>query len=243
MEPRVPQPEAPFLEWLDGWYDSLGDLSLGEVVRTAGGPDRIAVLVVDLLEGFCSRGPLASPRVAALLPGTARFLDTAWEAGIRRFLLAQDAHPPDSPEFAAFPPHCIAGTPEAETAAALRDLRAVREALVVPKRSLNVGLEPAFEEWLGRNPEVTDWIVIGDCTDLCIYSAAMHLRLQANARGLPRRVIVPADLTDTYDLPVGAAKEIGALPHPGDLLHRLFLYHLALNGIRVVGSLQGSDAG
>ena len=70
---------------------------------------------------------------------------------------------------------------------------------------------------------------------MCTYQLAMHLRLRANAlqrRGV--RVIVPEDCVDTYDLTVDAARSIGALPHDADLLHRIFLYHLALNGVEVV---------
>ena len=45
---------------------------------------------------------------------------------------------------------------------------------------------------------------------------------------------VPVMVTVTE---VETARQIGALPHDGDLLHRLFLYHMALNGIRVVREL------
>ena len=60
----------------------------------------------------------------------------------------------------------------------------------------------------------------------------------ANARNQPLEVIVPADCVETYHLGVEAAAEIGALPHDGDLLHHVFLYHLALNGCRVVASIR-----
>jgi hypothetical protein len=43
----------------------------------------------------------------------------------------------------------------------------------------------------------------------------------------------------TYDLPVDAAKSLGIPPHPGDLLHAVFLYHLALNGVEVVQHIYG----
>jgi hypothetical protein len=29
------------------------------------------------------------------------------------------------------------------------------------------------------------------------------------------------------------------MPHPGDFFHRVFLYHLALNGVEVVRELTG----
>ena len=65
----------------------------------------------------------------------------------------------------------------------------------------------------------------------------MHLRLDANARQLQRRVIVPADCVDTYDRGVAVAAEQGGLPHDADLLHAVFLYHMALNGVEVAAKL------
>jgi hypothetical protein len=80
--------------------------------------------------------------------------------------------------------------------------------------------------------------VVGNCTDLCVYQLAMHLRVRHNARNVPGvSVIVPANAVDTYDLPVETASAIGAMPHPGDFFHQVFLYHMALNGIQVVREL------
>jgi hypothetical protein len=80
--------------------------------------------------------------------------------------------------------------------------------------------------------------VVGDCTDLCTYQLAMHLRLDANERQLERRVIVPINAVDTYDTPMSVAEELGIFPHPGDLLHATFLYHMAINGIEVVKRIE-----
>jgi hypothetical protein len=54
---------------------------------------------------------------------------------------------------------------------------------------------------------------------------------------LQRRVIVPANAVDTYDQTIEAAQEVGGLPHPADLHHAFFLYHMALNGIEVFKAL------
>jgi hypothetical protein len=63
----------------------------------------------------------------------------------------------------------------------------------------------------------------------------MHLRLRANALNLRDvRVILPIDGVDTFDIPVDVAEEIGAFPHPGDLLHLIFLYSMAQNGVEIV---------
>ena len=109
---------------------------------------------------------------------------------------------------------------------------------MVEKNSLHPGHATEFDAWLAAHPEVRTAIVVGDCTDLCVYSLAMHLRLVANARNIPDlRVIVPADAVDTYDLSPDAAAAIGAFPHPGQFFHEVFLYHMALNGIEVVREL------
>jgi nicotinamidase-related amidase len=193
---------------------------------------------VDLIVGFCSEGPLSSPRVGALVPRVADLFRRAYAAGVRDLVFTQDAHPEDSPEFADFGPHCIRGTREAETAAELRDLPFADEIAVFPKRSLSSMIATDFGAWLAARPQLRRFVVAGDCTDLCVYQAAMDLKLRANADYLPYQVIVPARCVDTYDVPVEVAERLGILPHDGNLLHRLFLYHMALNGIRVVRDLE-----
>jgi len=228
-----------FLSWLAGWYANRKSVSLQHDLFSSGDDaESVAVIVVDLLVGFCSEGPLASPRVGALGLKVAEFLTRVHAAGLRHILLAADAHPPNSPEFASFPPHCIVGTREAELIPELTELPFASELVTISKRSLAIGMEEEFGRWQQAHPEVRTWIIVGDCTDLCVYHAAMHLRLQANARGTEVSVVVPADLVDTYDLPVETALQVGALPHDAELLHRLFLYHLALNGVRVVREIE-----
>jgi hypothetical protein len=65
----------------------------------------------------------------------------------------------------------------------------------------------------------------------------MHLKLDANAHNRTLRVIVPANAVQTYDTPLEVAREIGILPHDGDTLHLLFLYHMRVNGIEVVRAI------
>lgn len=236
--PPAAETGTAFLQWLDEWYAGLAPASLAlDVVQPAGGSEHVGIVVVDLLVGFCTQGVLASPRVGALGPPTAAFLRAAWEAGLRRVVIARDAHPEDSPEFRSFPPHCIRGTAEADLIPELAELPFAPEFAHVEKGSLNVGLERAFTDFEARHPEIQSWIIVGDCTDLCVYQAAMHFRLHANTRGTNASVWVPADLVNTFDLDVATALKIGAMPHDGELMHRLFLYHLALNGVSVVRSL------
>lgn len=221
-----------FTQHMLGWFRRLEPMPLSEVVRD---PARTAILSTDLIVGFTYEGRLASPRVAALLPGAATLFRRAYDAGVRNFLLAQDTHSPNAPEFAAWGEHAVRGTIEAETCPELAALPFSGEFVVIEKNSLSSAHGTRLGAWQDSHREVNTYVVIGDCTDLCVYTAAMHLRLQANALDIAdRRVIAPANLVDTYDMPLDTAMKLGVMPHPGDFFHLVFLYHMALNGIEVV---------
>ncbi len=227
---------APFLSYLDQWYASLPGVDLAAVVGDH--PERVALFSIDMINGFCKEGPLSGPRVAALIPPVVELFERAYGLGIRSLVLAQDTHSPDTPEFGAYPPHCMAGTPESQTVVEIAKLPFAEQFAIVEKNSLSSHLGTRLASWLAERPQLDTFIVVGDCTDLCVYSAAMHLRLEANALNLRRRVIVPAHAVDTFDTPVGVARELGIYAHDGDLHHVLFLHHMAQNGVEVVGELR-----
>jgi nicotinamidase-related amidase len=201
-------------------------------------PDNVAVISADLVNGFCYEGPLASPRIAGIVEPSAALFRRAHELGVRDFVLVQEYHTHDALEFEQFGPHCIRGTHEAETVPALQDLPFSDMFKVVHKNSLHPAYETDMDVWLAERPALRAFVVVGDCTDLCTYQVVLHLKLSANARDERVHVIVPADCVDTYDLPVEAARNIGAMPHDANLLHPLFLYHMALNGATVCARVE-----
>jgi nicotinamidase-related amidase len=227
---------SAFLDWLNRWENDLPEVALEEVVSD---PARVGIVSVDLVKGFCTEGPLASPRVAGIVPAAVGLFQSAYDLGVRHFLLAQDTHDSDAVEFSSFAPHAVKGTSESETIDELKALPFFDAFLILPKNSISSSIGTDLDGWLRAHPEVTTFIIVGDCTDLCVYQAAMHLRLRANVMGLhDARVIVPADCVQTYDMSVEVAAGLGILPHDGDLLHGIFLYHMALNGVEVVGRLE-----
>ena len=194
---------GPFLEWLEAWERALPALPLEKAIQD---PARCAILSVDVTRGFCYEGPLSSPRVAGIVAPIRRLFERAWEQGVRHILLSQDTHEPDAVEVAQWPPHCVRGSSEAETVEAFQSLPFFDKMVVLEKNSIDSGLNTGLNAWLANRPKLDTFIVTGDCTDLCTYQLAMHLRLDANERQLARRVIVPADCVQTYDLPVQAAR-------------------------------------
>ncbi len=201
------------LETIAGMLDKL--LSLPFV--SANSPDT-AIFVVDMVNGFAKAGALYSPRTEALIPGIRALLEAAPAAQRIAFC---DNHAPDSLEFAAYPPHCQAGTPEAEVVDELKPL--VDE--VITKNTTNGFLEMAFVRWLHENLHVSRYIIVGCCTDICVQQLAVSLKTFFIHNQMEKEIIVPVNLVDTYDIP-------GV--HGGDLMHLTALASMQGSGVQLV---------
>lgn len=222
----------PFITWMLEWKAGLKPLALNDLLTD--GADKVGIVSVDIIKGFCTIGPLASPRIDTIVAPIVTLFQQAWDAGVRDIALPQDTHYDDAVEFGQYPPHCIRGTDESDTVEAFKALPFFDQLTVMPKNSISAGLAPDFVSWLNARDHIKNWIIVGDCTDLCTHQLAMHIRLRANQyqhRGV--RVILPVNAVDTYDLPVETALQIGGVPHDAEFLHHVFLYHMMLNGVEV----------
>ncbi len=224
----------PFLRYLAEWEAGLPAVALD---RLAADPRRVAILSVDLINGFCNMGSLASPRIQGVVAPIAELFRRAAAEGVAHMVLLQEAHEPDAQEFAQYPAHGVRGTPEAEAVPELKALPFFDQMRVFTKNSIHPAFDTGLEDWLEDHPTVDTFVVVGDCTDLCTYQTAMYLKLRANARQLAQRVVVPENCVQTFDTPLELARQIGAMAHDGDLLHLIFLYSMALNGIEVVATI------
>lgn len=223
-----------YMQFLDDFYISLKLKSIESVLDTS---VQTALISVDVTNAFCRSGNLASDRIARIIPPVVQLLNLAWEKGLRDIILLHDCHTANAEEFGAFPQHALCGTDESEAVDEIRSLPFYKSIRIIEKNSIHPAHDTGFTRWLDANPRINTFIVIGDCTDLCVYQTAMHLRTTANAADLQRRVIIPENCVDTYDFPVEAALESNAEPHPADLIHKLFLHHMQLNGIEIVKEL------
>jgi nicotinamidase-related amidase len=216
------------------WLETVPTVSLAEI---APDPSTAALFSEDMINGFVHHGALASPRIKALVPPVVKLFQRAWDHGIRRFVLSEDEHDPETPEFESYLPHCVVGSDESRTMPELSELPFADAFAVVEKNSLNPAIATGFDAWLEMNGDIRTAIVVGNCTDLCTYQLAMHLRMRANALNIQQfTVIVPIDAVNTFDVPESTSSTPGT-PHPGDFFHHVFLYHMAQNGIRVVKSI------
>ena len=228
---------AEFADYLETWLAGLTSPTLTSVIAEAGGAEHVSIFCVDVINGFCHEGILSSPRVRGVIAPISGLMTRAYLAGVRQFVLTQDTHDPNAAEFESYPPHCLRGTSESDTVPEFKALPFADTFTVIPKNTLSSSEGTTLNDWLASHPEITHRIVVGDCTDLCTYQLAMHLKLSANAVNKHLPVILPADCVDTYDISVTAAKAAGIAAHPADILHAVFLHNMANNGVRVVRSL------
>jgi nicotinamidase-related amidase len=226
-----------FLDFLDSWMSGLPVISMKSLLKKIPA-EQTAIACVDVVNGFCKEGNLASPRVGQIVNPIVQLLKNAEQHGINYYVLPQDNHPADSKEFEIYPRHCVEGSVESKTVDEINELPGAYKFKVIPKTTINPGLEHQLQMWLQQNPDVHQFIVTGDCTDLCVYQLAMHLKLQSIKKEEDSDVIVPANCVDTFDIGMEIYRNERISPHPGDLLHAIFLYHLHLNGVRVVARIE-----
>ncbi len=170
------------------------------------------VLVVDMLNGFCKAGSLASPRCDAVIPRVARVLEERMSAG-DRFIFLADNHLPNDREFEMFPPHCIRGSTEAEVVSELQPFLQRPESTLVPKTRYSGFYGTDLEQRL-KALAPSEVRVVGVCTDICV------LHTVADLRNRDLGAIVLADAVETFDAPGHAAEEVNrfALEHMARVL-------------------------
>jgi len=178
---------------------------------------RTCVLVVDMVEGFCRTGALASPRAAAIINPLASVLDYLSDA---HKIFICDTHSADAAEFKSYPPHCHT---QAESAV-VKELQPFVNR-IIPKNSTNgiFALLGAVDDKLYDN-----YLVTGVCTDICVLQLALSLKAYFNETNSSARVLTFVDYTETYDAPNHNAE-----------LHNAFAYKLMEDsGVQIFKNLK-----
>ncbi len=186
-------------------------------------PDETVLVIIDVVNGFVNDGPMSSPRIAGIVPNIVDIIKKAGDLGIEKIFFG-DSHTEDSPEFDSYPVHCMVGTWESQVVDEIKELGGYR---YIPKNSTNAFIEPEFQEWLNDNENIENFIVVGDCTDICILQFVTTLKAYFNMKNKRSRVIVPMNAVDTYDLE----------EHDGDVLHMMALYIMSINGVEIVANI------
>ena len=229
-----PKYNLQFLDWLAEWKNNLPSIELSKFLIN---PDRTALVSIDMINGFCHQGSLASEMVKSIIPEVVILMKKLNNSGVTRFLLIQDSHDVNAEEFKAYPPHCIKGSEESQTIPEYLDLPFAGKFKVFEKNSVSSFQNTHFSDWLAKNRQIDTFIIVGNCTDICIYQAVLELKTEANSHNTPRRIVVPENCVATFETSLETARKIGAMPHDSVLLHDIFLYSMRLNGAEVFKSI------
>ena len=125
---------SEILDELNAWQKGLKALKFSEIFKN--GSEKVAFISVDMINGFCCEGALASKRVGELASHIADTFRLAREKfDLKNFILIQDAHEPNSAEFASFPAHALKGQDEAQAVDELRNLDFFSEMKTFYKRA------------------------------------------------------------------------------------------------------------
>ncbi len=192
------------------------------------------VMVIDMLEGFTRHGPLASPRVDALVPRQAAALRSLPPGSLVVFV--SDAHGPDDFELKRFPPHCLSGTKEAEIREELLSAAAHNGARIerVGKTTFSGFYGTNLDEIVRSVPDPR-WTVFGCVTDCCVEANIAELVYRG------RDVVVVRELVETWDLSYEQARAEGlgaSYIHEADVVNDFWFERRlpGIWGVRVLNS-------
>ena len=127
-----------FLNYMEADLSNLPTLPASELLEQTG-PDRLYLVFVDIINGFCEEGALASDRVAQIVEPVRQLAQFSVDQGIppQNLIFLQDDHSPNAAEFSSFPSHCVRGTAEADTVKELRPFLEAPGARLFRKNATN----------------------------------------------------------------------------------------------------------
>ncbi|MBQ8787385.1 MAG: cysteine hydrolase [Oscillospiraceae bacterium] len=172
--------------------NGLSSMSLSDFA-----PEKTALIVVDVVNGFIREGAMASPLVEGIIPEVANLMEKCNKAEIPVVAFA-DCHKEDCSEFASFPPHCIENTSESEL---VDELKKVGGYFLMKKNSTNGFHEKIFKQCLIQNPTTNTFIVVGDCTDICVMQFCLTLKTWYTQQNRNIDIYIPVNAVETYDAP------------------------------------------
>lgn len=206
-----------YIEQLKCFEDNLLKLSSENINNL--NLSKTELFIIDMNNGFAKSGLLYSNRVNNLISPIVDFTYNVSDK-IKKTTAFIDSHTKDSIELLSYPSHCLKDSIESDI---IDELKSIKNIHIIPKNSTNAFF--VLDDVDFKDTE--NIIIIGDCTDICIYQFAITLKSYFNQNNMNKNIIIPTNLIDTYD----------SQTHPADLLNLVFLNSLIQNGINVVSKI------
>ncbi|MDU6114558.1 MAG: isochorismatase family cysteine hydrolase [Paeniclostridium sordellii] len=179
------------------------------------------LFIIDMNNGFAKKGALYSDRVEALINPITN-LAKILEAKNCEIIAFTDSHNKDSIELRSYPTHCLENDYESKI---VDEISTIKNLKVIPKNSTNGFF--CLEDKKFKN--IDNIIVVGDCTDICIYQFVVTLKSYFNQNNIDKNIIVPMNLVDTYHI-----DNI----HNAEIMNIVFLNSMIQNGVEVIKEIE-----
>lgn len=179
------------------------------------------LFIIDMNNGFAKKGALYSDRVEALINPITKLAKTL-EAKNCEIIAFTDSHNNDSIELRSYPTHCLENDYESKI---VDEISSIKNLKVIPKNSTNGFF--CLEDKNFKN--IDNIIVVGDCTDICIYQFVVTLKSYFNQNNIDKNIIVPMNLVDTYHI-----DNI----HNAEVMNIVFFNSMIQNGVEVIKEIE-----
>lgn len=186
-------------------------------------PKNTALIIVDMVNSFATEGgELYSSNVKYLVPSIVELVKKFEERNMP-IIAYRDAHNINSPEFNGFPSHSLEGTYGSELVDELKEIDSI---ISVFKNSTN--------GFIAKNPyeilegKYTNFVVVGCCSDICIYQLSLTLKTYFNQLDIESSIIIPTNMVTTFNNE----------NHNSKICDIISFYSMFINGLNVVGNIK-----
>lgn len=182
--------------------------------------EKTILFIVDINNGFAKKGFLYSSRIEKLIEPI-KELGNYISKSNGKIIAFTDCHTKDSVELKTYPNHCLKNEEESDV---VDEIKSIKNIKIIHKNSTNGFF--CIDNMKFDNIE--NIIVVGGCSDICVYQFTITLKGYFNQNNIYKKMIVPTNLVDTYDIP-----QI----HNAEIMNMVFLNSMLQNGINVVKSI------
>lgn len=157
--------------------------------------DKTALIIIDMVNGFVREGQMKNELAEDIIEPIVDLMKYFKENRMP-IVAFGDCHEKDSPEFDRYPEHCVKGSTETEI---VKEIAEEGGYDYIPKSSTNAFLEEAFRTWMEAHPDITDFVITGVCTDICVMQFCLTAKAWFDKMGKTSRMILPLNAVETYE--------------------------------------------
>lgn len=158
------------------------------------------LIVVDMVNGFVKEGILSDNNIARIIPRQIKLIKENQETGGLTIFI-KDTHDINATEFKRFgnTKHCVRGTSEAELLDELKSFELKDNTVSIEKNSTSFMESPNFRKLINELKNLKEVLVVGCCTDICVFNGTMGLANYFNEWNKDVDIKVDKSAIATYD--------------------------------------------